>query len=270
MRGEQGIFWMLTIPESSFTPPQDPPEGVRWIFGQKEIGEATGYVHWQIVVAFSKKVRRSGVVEKFGNVHCELTRSSAANEYVRKANTSVDGTRFEIGQKPIRINNSIDWESVWDCAKKGDLQAIPARIRLVSYRTLRAIAADHSKCVGMERVCNVYWGATGTGKSRRAWDESGLDAYSKDPRSKFWDGYQNERNVVIDEFRGGIDISHMLRWLDRYPVRVEIKGSSKPLEATTIWITSNISPKDWYPDVDDETRSALLRRLKVVEFINFP
>jgi hypothetical protein len=112
----------------------------------------------------------------------------------------------------------------------------------------------------------VYWGHTGTGKSRRAWDEAGIGAYPKDPRSKFWDGYRNHEHVVIDEFRGGIDISHILRWFDRYPVVVEVKGSSVVLSATHIWITSNIDPRQWYPELDEETLAALLRRLDITNF----
>lgn len=64
----------------------------------------------------------------------------------------------------------------------------------------------------------------------------------------------------------GISISHMLRWLDRYPVNVEIKGASLPLRADRFWITSNIHPERWYPDVDRETMDALLRRVTLVEF----
>lgn len=75
-----------------------------------------------------------------------------------------------------------------------------------------------------------------------------------------------EPHIIIDEFRGGIDISHMLRWLDRYPVRVELKGSSAPLKATKIWITSNLHPLNWYPDLDHETKQALLRRVEITEF----
>lgn len=58
----------------------------------------------------------------------------------------------------------------------------------------------------------------------------------------------------------------MLRWLDRYPVRVEVKGSSRPLVATKFWITSNVEPRKWYPDLDLETIDALMRRLVVTEF----
>lgn len=263
-RRRQGIFWILTIKHAEFTPYL--PPGCAWIRGQLELGESNSYLHWQIIVGFSKKMALPGVRRIFGNCHAELTRSDAAAEYVWKDDTRVIGTQFELGAKPIQRNSKTDWESVWTSAVSGDLSSIPPNVRVVSYRTLRAIAADHSTAVPMLRECWVFWGRTGTGKSRRAWEESGLDAYSKDPRSKFWDGYQTQKCVVIDEFRGGIDISHILRWLDRYPVRVEIKGSSRPLVADKIWITSNVDPRLWYPDIDPETLGALLRRLNITHF----
>lgn len=113
----------------------------------------------------------------------------------------------------------------------------------------------------------MYCGPTGIGKSRRAWDEATFDAYPKDPNTKFWDGYNGQINVVMDEFRGRIDISHLLRWFDRYPVIVEVKGSSVVLKAEKIWITSNLEPREWYPGMDDLTLQALFRRLTVINFI---
>lgn len=97
-----------------------------------------------------------------------------------------------------------------------------------------------------------------------------MEAYPKDPRTKFWDGYNGQEHVVIDEFRGGIDISHVLRWFDRYPVIVEVKGSSTVLRAKHIWITSNISPMEWYPTLDADTMEAFLNRLTVTHFPKTP
>lgn len=85
--------------------------------------------------------------------------------------------------------------------------------------------------------------------------------------TKWWCGYLGNEHVVIDEFRGVIDVAHLLRWLDRYPVLVEIKGSSVVLKAKTIWITSNLDPRLWYPDIDQETLDALLRRLNITHFV---
>ena len=109
----------------------------------------------------------------------------------------------------------------------------PLQVIIQSVRLLKGNALYS----GVKQVTTIN---QGTGKSRRAWSEATLSAYCKDPRTKFWCGYTTQSNVVLDEFRGGIDISHVLRWLDRYPVRVEIKGSSRPLLATTFWITSNL------------------------------
>lgn len=117
----------------------------------------------------------------------------------------------------------------------------------------------------MGRTTRCYWGPTGTGKSHRAWEEAGPDAYPKNARTKFWDGYRGHSHAVVDEFRGAIDVGNLLTWLDRYPVSVEIKGSAVPLQVTHFWICSNLSPENWYPGLDEFTLSALLRRLDIVE-----
>lgn len=36
--------------------------------------------------------------------------------------------------------------------------------------------------------------------------------------------------------------------------------------ATTLWITSNLSPDDWYKECDSETVAALRRRLTITHF----
>jgi len=265
-RRRQGIFWLLTIPRSDFTEPSALPDGLAWIRGQLERGEG-GFEHWQIMVALSEKSSLRSVKRRFGNTcHGELSRSAAANDYVWKESSRI-GQQFEFGTKPIRRNSKTDWEACWKSATKGDLMAIPASIRLVSYRTLLAIAADHVKPTAIVRECFVYWGKTGTGKSRLAWQQAGMDAYPKDPRSKFWCGYQGEDHVVIDEFRGGIDLSHVYRWLDRYPIHIEVKGSSRPLVASKIWMTSNLNPRtEWFPEANQDSVDALMRRLQITHF----
>lgn len=143
------------------------------------------------------------------------------------------------------------------------MEEIPSDVYIRYYRTLVSIAADHAHPAGFEKTVTVFYGPTGGGKSHTAWEQAGPDAYPKDPRSKFWYGYKGQENVIFDEFRGGIDISHMLRWLDRYPCMVEIKGSSKCLQAKRIWITSNLHPNNWYEHLDEPTRLALIRRLEI-------
>jgi hypothetical protein len=260
----QGVYWLLTIPEDEFEPHL--PQDCAYIKGQKERGEHTGYLHWQVLVVLRRKGSLSTITGMFGvSCHAELSRSAAASEYVWKEDTRV-GDQFEFGTLPFKRNDPKDWEQIWECAKAGDINGIPADVRIQCYRTLRTIRADFAVPAAMVRQCFVFCGPTGTGKSRRAWDEAGMDAYPKDPRTKFWDGYRDHKHVVIDEFRGAIDISHILRWLDRYPTLVEIKGSATCLVAEKLWITSNVHPNEWYPMLDSATVDALLRRLQITVF----
>jgi len=261
----QGRYWMGTIPASSGWEPTL-PLGIRYLMGQRESGGENGYDHYQIFFITTKKESLRSVRTIFAPVigHWELTRSAAAEQYVWKELTRI-GEPFHYGERPLRRNSGTDWEIVRTQAKEGSLDVLPADIYVRYYGQLSRIAADHAVPVAVERTCCVYWGETGSGKSRRAWLEAGLEAYPKDPRSKFWCGYAHQTNVIIDEFRGGIDISHLLRWLDRYPVRVEIKGSSRPLMADKFWITSNIHPRSWYPELDNATYLALERRLLITE-----
>lgn len=259
---DQGVYWILTIPQHLYLPYL--PNGIAYIRGQLELGADTGYLHWQLLAVCHKKLRLAGIKKIFGSeVHAELTRSAAAEEYVWKEDTRVANTAFELGSKPFRRNRQTDWDAVWKAAVDGDFEQIPASVRVSSYSALSKIAKDHLKPTAIERVVTVYVGRTGVGKSRRAWEDAGMDAYPKDPNTKFWDGYQGQENVVMDEFRGKIDISNILRWTDRYPVSVETKGSGCVFRAKRIWITSNIHPDQWYPDLDQETKDALMRRLNV-------
>lgn len=263
----QARYWIATIPAASWSPPTELPKDCSHLKGQKEVGSGTGYEHWQIVIGFRRGMRCNDLRRMFSDQgHYEPTRSGRADEYVWKDDTSVAGTRFEMGEKPKNRNSAVCWESVRSSAQSGNLEEIPADVYVRYYHSLRRIAADFLRPVPMVRSCDVFFGSTGTGKSREAWERAGLEAYSKDPRTKWWCGYSGQKVVVIDEFRGAIDVAHLLRWLDRYPVCVETKGGTRPLCAERFFITSNLEPKLWYPELDPATLQALLRRLTIREF----
>lgn len=259
-------WYILTLPAQQYVfTPSILPDGVGYIKGQLELS-SSGLLHWQFVLWTTRKQRASYVRRLFRGAHVEASRSAAASEYVWKDDTRVDGSQFEIGQPPMQRSREKDWEDIWGKAKIGDICGIPADIRVRCYGTLKRIQKDFMVAREVERQIVVLWGVTGSGKSRTAWAEAGFEAYPKDPNTKFWDGYEGQQHVVIDEFRGAISISHLLRWCDRYPVIIENKGGATTLQAKKIWITSNLSPDQWYPDIDEETRRALRRRLSVTYF----
>jgi hypothetical protein len=119
-------------------------------------------------------------------------------------------------------------------------------------------------------ITKVYYGETGIGKTRRAFEEALSSPYVHSG-GMWFDGYDAHEDVVFDDFGGSeFKLTYLLKLLDRYPMRVPVKGGFVNWVPKRIWITSNYSPKDWYPNAKDEHCRALRRRLeKVVRFRRF-
>jgi len=115
------------------------------------------------------------------------------------------------------------------------------------------------------------WGQTGTGKSRWAY-ENFPDAYRVSTDGNGWwcgyaDGYAGEKVVVMDDYRANaFSYSMLLKILDRYPLKVKMKGSMAELLATHFIITSNQKPEDVY-NKGTEAINQLKRRITKVELM---
>ena len=103
-----------------------------------------------------------------------------------------------------------------------------------------------------EPTVTVLYGDTGTGKSRRARELCPDDVYIWHPQQASWfDGYEGQKNVIFEEYRGQLPFGFLLSLLDRYDCRVQYKGGSAQFRATNIIITSPVAPRDWYPSLAD-------------------
>jgi hypothetical protein len=65
----------------------------------------------------------------------------------------------------------------------------------------------------------------------------------------FFDGYEGQEDVVIDEFYGWITRDLMCRLCDRYPFMVHTKGGMTNFYPKRVWITSNSPPDAWWPKI---------------------
>jgi hypothetical protein len=95
----------------------------------------------------------------------------------------------------------------------------------------------------------VLYGPPGTGKTRWCMDHGGEEAYwLKKPigNSVFFDGYDGQEIVIIDEFYGWIPFDLLQRMCDRYPLLVDTKGGMTNFYPKKIFITSNKHPSQWY------------------------
>lgn len=264
----QGRYWLLTIPVVHYPNQPTLRDDLIYIKGQQEIG-ANGLHHWQLLVAFATRLTLQQVKQYFcKEAHVELSRSDAADKYVHKDDTAIAETRFEIGEKAFKRNSKQDWDFILEEAKRGCVEKIPSDVLIRYYNSIKRIKVDHVQPVWRDTITTrVYWGGSGLGKTRRAWHEAGANVYVKDPCTKWWDGYQGQENVIIDEFTGTIAINHILRWLDRYPCFAETKGFSTPLLAKNFWITSNVDPREWYKDATSDQVKALIRRCDITKFV---
>lgn len=111
-------------------------------------------------------------------------------------------------------------------------------------------------------------GEPGTGKTRLCYDEY-PDLYSvpcNTANSAVWfNGYQGQSTVLLDDFSGEMPLVQLLRLLDRYSVQVPYKGGYLWFAPGIIIITSNVHPKKWYNYWErDSSFQALKRRFSVV------
>lgn len=101
----------------------------------------------------------------------------------------------------------------------------------------------------------MIWGPSGTGKSlyARTLYPADADTYwlakpnTNDKNARlWWDGYDGQGTVVIDEFYGWMPYDFFLRLIDYGPLQVQTKGGVVDMVATKFIFTSNLPPEEWY------------------------
>lgn len=117
------------------------------------------------------------------------------------------------------------------------------------------------------------WGPTGTGKTRTAaqfakqlFDES---CWMSNNDGKWFEGYIDQKVVVLDDIRAKtFKFNYLLRLLDVYQLRVEIKGGSRFWKPMVIFITTPYSPEELFSERKnwkEEDFNQLIRRISVIQ-----
>lgn len=242
-------------------------DAVTYLCVGREVGE-NGTPHFQGYAYFNNAVRLSTCRSFFPNAHWEVQRGTCqqAAEYCQK-----EKDFFECGVLPMSNiqkgeagKQSI--EERWTLAKEGRFEELPPE----QYKTYQFIHTKFQVVEDRNELDNEWiCGPTGCGKSRHVREQFD-DFYSKG-MNKWWDGYENEEVVLLDDFspEHGKYLGYYLKiWADHYAFNAEVKGGMLKIRPKKVIITSQYRLEDCFED--KETADAIKRRFKIVQLAPFP
>lgn len=218
-----------------------------------EVAPTTGTPHVHVYFEFKSGKRFDTLKKAFPRARIEAAKGNLdqCRMYCAK-----DGS-FEEKGTPKRQGERTDLSRIAELIEEGATmreiaQADPANF----IRYNRGIQALRNTLRGEKRVGRSaviwLWGKAGTGKSYYAKSRHD-DLYIKEPGNKWWDKYDNQEAVLIDDFDAsdGFWASNegyrsLLRLLDEGPCQVEIKGNFVEFNSKFIYITCEFAPDHFW------------------------
>ncbi len=243
------------------------------IYG-KEVGDGTphvpdgtphlqGYIHLPSPRALTYIKRICSV-----RAHCEKCKGTPAQNI---AYCSKGGDITVYGVEPVtqQAKNKAKQAKLLQLAKEGKIEEIqqdfPGQY-LSQYRNINQIMTDNMvKPPDLEGPCGLWiYGETGCGKTTAARTEYGT--YFSKPCNKWWDGYQGEDCVIIEDMDPNHSklAYHLKLWTDKWSFTAEVKGGTRSLRPKKVIITSQHSIQDVFHSEGEEAVAAMERRCEVI------
>lgn len=248
---------------------------MKYMIYQREKCPSTGREHWQGYVKFKSPVRRKGAQLSIGDdvAHMEASKGDETSNinYCSKSTTKIGeviqhGTPTVQGQRTDLQNYA---KAVTDLSKQINDIILDNPTLAIKYprgtQLLRSTALNKAASkIRPDIEVHVLIGAPGSGKTRTVYDSYPLNDIYKitlDSQSVWWDGYDGQNILLIDDFESWLPYRFLLNVLDIYPLRLPIKGGYTYANWGKVYITSNRPLEQWYPGQRD--KDALYRRIKV-------
>lgn len=249
--------------------------GCGYTIGGLERAPTTGTYHVQGYVFHKNKISGSRLITVVQTIFGQKPHIEPARGTPQENQTycSKDGSYFEFGELPKQGSRSdlaslaeaiIAGESLTDIAADNPSDYIRYHGGI---KALHLLTHSKPRNMAVDPIVHWWFGPTGVGKSRKAFEMFGDSAYVK-MNDKWWDGYIGQSQVIFDDYRPSLCPFHeLLRILDRYPYRVQPKGGSIELSATVFVVTTCSRPEALWHSRTDEQLNQLLRRIThIVEF----
>ena len=235
------------------------PAGVTYVKGQLEVGAESATPHLQAYAEFKGQQKMKRLIGLMKGMHLEKRMGSQgqAIDYVTKMDTRTAGP-WEHG-KPRKQGERTDIKAASSAIKDGaswaDLADEHPGVVMKYTRgvgKLKSIYDKADSAAWREVDVDVIYGETGTGKTRGVlYDEDGsrkdgVYVLTCASDTLWFDGYDGEQTLLIDEFTGWIKYAFLLRLLDGHQTRLPVKGGFGWARWTRVVLTSNAEPETWY------------------------
>nr|QXP07799.1 MAG: replication associated protein [Arizlama virus] len=255
----------------------------KYFIYQREVCPTTGRHHYQGYAEFTKNLTRKQQQKVLKpNCHVENRKGTQqqAIDYCRKTDTRVLYSLVEHGElakQGLRndLKKSMD-QALAILSSGTKLKDFASENRSLFVRNYRGIEklVSFLKTERSEKTkISIYWGASGTGKTRKVYDDAKKNNQTvyKKPNGPWWDGYDGQDVILIDDYDGYINFREFLQLNDRYPHKLPFKGGFYEFVSKEIVYTSNVNPLGWYQNIHTESFKAFQRRIeKVLYFPPFP
>ena len=268
--------WCFTVNNYTFVPTALPQYG-RYAIVAREKGEQ-GTDHLQGYIELTRPVRYTHIQTWLqARCHCEkrLGTRDQAREYCLKEDTEP----VELGNWVRTPGKRTDIQQLYQDAKNKHLSLREVADKHGSTYMRYHRAAGHVRKIfsvdkpemRTELKVSLFLGPPGTGKTHAAYEED-KDLYALPLGKDMWfDNYQGEKTLLLDDFSGELRLVDLLRILDMYPVQIPVKGDFVWLQATRIIITSNEPIEYWYKYQErTDSLAALKRRIHEVRRFDTP
>lgn len=266
--------------------------GVSYAVVGHEVCPTTGRNHLQFYIETKRRIRWS-TIGNAKHLNCAvfpLRRTvKKAISYIIQNEDKPNPIFFEIGQRPKEFDqettSSVDkkkdnMKNVLRLARRGKFDNIAAKypgIYLRSYTTIRKVYCDSLQKPSKEVIqCVKIIGKSGCGKTEFLVKHfQNMKAYFYNKTPNFWERYENEKILVIDDLdKGCRNTLYQLKVVcDRLPLLLNVKFGSNWSYIEKVLITSQytfgqlIGLDEHGKCIDPELEEALLRRFTVLHAV---
>lgn len=259
--------------------------------------EAGSTFHCHMLFAAKRKIPFTSLQNIYPGIHLEPAFGTweQCSDYLHK-----EGSEANEAKAHTKLCEPLSWgtwqytpkdqmprQSVFDCINAlldegytpQQMYEMDSKLAYYANAIERTYLARCQKAIKPERQLTTYahFGESGSGKSHvyvELAEKYGMDRIHRVSGDYTWifDGYVTGQHEILflDEYRDSkIDYSVLLSYLDKYPLKLNVKNSRAYSSFTECHINSVIPIEHWYRDEQafaHETREQLYRRIDFVVF----